>query len=238
MSQKLIEIWIRIGKRNPWVCQVGSKDPRDQCAFEKPFGEKYFCECRTIDELIETFKQGNWCLGAAFYYKNICFINQIHTGDEWLVIRDKIAFESLSALAVLKQEGEQGIRNFIEDVLVATRDQLKTLDYRRRRCFQCNKVVGESGIKLEYPHYNIEQYRTAPRTPLIKEQLWICEECCSTIDLENINRRDARKKDAFIEILNDASLYYESRPLDQKICENVKDPCFILKETYLTLQEN
>ncbi|TFF93366.1 MAG: hypothetical protein EU543_03800 [Promethearchaeota archaeon] len=170
----------------------------------------------------------------AIYYKNICFINQIHAGDEWLVIRDNIAFESLTALAVLKDKGEQGIRNFIEDVLVATREQLKALEYKRKRCFRCNKVVGQTGTKLEYPRYDIEQYRHAPRTPLIKEHFWVCEKCRKEINLKNINRKDKAKKDEFLDILNDAALYYKSRPLDQKVCEIVKNPHFILKETYQT----
>ncbi|MBD3214153.1 MAG: hypothetical protein GF311_16205 [Candidatus Lokiarchaeota archaeon] len=79
-------------------------------------------------------------------------------------------------------------------MLVATRDQLKTLEYKRKRCFRCNKVVGKSRIKFEYPRYTIEQYRHAPRTPLIKEQFWVCEKYRIKIDLENINRMDEEKK--------------------------------------------
>ena len=34
---ELIKTWIQIGKRNPWIRQVGSGNPEDVCAFEKPF---------------------------------------------------------------------------------------------------------------------------------------------------------------------------------------------------------
>ena len=98
----LIQTWIKIGKKNPWIRQVGSGNPEDSCAFEKPFGKSYFYECKTLDELKEKFAHGNWCLGQAFYFQNLCFINQIDGGDEWLTIKDDWAFESISWMVVIK----------------------------------------------------------------------------------------------------------------------------------------
>ena len=97
-----IQTWIKIGKANPWIKQVGSGNPEDLCAYEAPFGENYFYECKTLDELKEKFERNNWCLGQAFYYQNLCFINQIDGGDEWLTIKDNWAFESISWMLIIK----------------------------------------------------------------------------------------------------------------------------------------
>jgi len=64
-------------------------------------------------------------LGQPFYFKNLCFINQINAGDEWLVIRDGIAFESLTAGAM----GYEEFRDWIKCVMNATDEDLKTLEY-------------------------------------------------------------------------------------------------------------
>jgi len=59
--------------------------------------------CSTIahlDDLYKFFKHGNWCLGSAIIYKNLCFIQQVNGGDEWLTIKnfpdEAINFESIS----------------------------------------------------------------------------------------------------------------------------------------------
>ena len=62
---------------------------------------------------------------VAFYFQNLCFINQINAGDEWLVIRDVIAFESLTAGAM----GYEEFRDWIECVFTATEEELRRLEY-------------------------------------------------------------------------------------------------------------
>ena len=99
---ELVKTWIKIGKANPCIRQVGSGDPEDECAFEPPFGETYFYKCETIDELKELFSRGNWCMGQAFYYQNLCFINQVEGGDEWLTIKDDWDFDSISWKIVIE----------------------------------------------------------------------------------------------------------------------------------------
>jgi len=132
MSEDLLDIWVRLGMNNPWIKQVGSGDPNDTCAFEKPWGKDYFTECKTVDELMQRFTHGNWMLGVAFYYKNLCFINQINAGDEWLTIKNNIAFESISADLIIEQDGEQRFKDMIEDMLNATPEQLRNLTYDRK----------------------------------------------------------------------------------------------------------
>lgn len=120
-----IKTWLEIGNKNIWIKEHNT-DP-DCLTYRDPaFDEKSFCECETVQELIEKFEYGNWCIGQAFYYKNICFINQIDAGDEWLVIRDDIAFESFSCQNIIKA-GE--FEMCIDRILKATPEQLKNLDY-------------------------------------------------------------------------------------------------------------
>ncbi|OVE79907.1 hypothetical protein BVY01_01280 [bacterium I07] len=111
-----IETWIRIGCQNSWI--AGAYDPE--------FSEKSFAECQTQDELENQFIHGNWCLGQAFYYQNICFINQVNGGDEWLVIRDDIAFESFTCSKIIER-GE--FDELIGRIQTATPEQLKSLNY-------------------------------------------------------------------------------------------------------------
>lgn len=107
--------WVAIGKRNPWV--RGAYDPR--------FDLSQLHEKRTIEELYNHFQHGNWCLGDAPYYQNLCFINQVDGGSEYMVIRDDIAFESLTAERYTLEK----LTDFITRAQKATVEQLRKLEY-------------------------------------------------------------------------------------------------------------
>ena len=121
----MIEKWLSIAQQNPWIRQRGSSDANDTCAFEPPLSEQDFFQCNTVVELYNYLVRGNWMLGQPFYFKNLCFINQINAGDEWLVIRNGIAFESLTAGAM----GYEQFRDWIKCVMNATDEDLKNLEY-------------------------------------------------------------------------------------------------------------
>lgn len=114
--------WLKMGKRNPWIAEAD--DPA--------FTEKSFHECKTIDELIKAFEFGNWSLGSAFYYKDLCFINQVNGGDEWLVIRADVKFESASCGRMIEDDGLESFKKWLYDILSATDEELKSLDYTER----------------------------------------------------------------------------------------------------------
>jgi len=115
-EQELLGSWLAIGNRNHWVKY--SNDP--------PFTLKSFSKCETIEELEENISQGNWCLGQAFYYKNLCFINQVDGGDEWLTIKDDLSFESMTFSGIIK-DGE--FYDLINRLLTASLIDCKNLDY-------------------------------------------------------------------------------------------------------------
>ena len=120
-----VEGWLSIAQQNPWIRQRGSGDANDMCAFEDSLTEQDFFQCGTIEELYNFLTQGNWILGQPFYFQNLCFINQINAGDEWLVIRDGVAFESLTAEAMEYEE----FTDWIECVFNATEEDLRRLEY-------------------------------------------------------------------------------------------------------------
>ena len=121
----MIEKWLSIAQQNAWIRQRGSQDANDVCAFEPSLTEQDFFQCGTITELYSFLSRGNWMLGQPFYYQNLCFINQINAGDEWLVIRDGIAFESLTAEAM----GFEEFKEWIKCVMKATEQDLRNLTY-------------------------------------------------------------------------------------------------------------
>jgi hypothetical protein len=41
-----------------------------------------FHECYMLTALEERIGHGNWLLGTAFFYRDLCFINQVNGGDE------------------------------------------------------------------------------------------------------------------------------------------------------------
>src|SRR6202042_1564420 len=73
-KKRLVLEWLKLGKQYPWIKEA--EDP--------PFNTQSFQECQTDKELLEKFEHGNWSLGQAFYVGNLCFINQVDGGDEWL----------------------------------------------------------------------------------------------------------------------------------------------------------
>jgi len=121
----MIKEWIDIGNRNPWI-KEHNNDPYCLTYRDPVFDENMFTECKSIEELKERFIHGNWCIGQAFYYKNICFINQVNGGDEWLVIRDDIPFESFNCCNII-DAGE--FDDYIIRIERASPEQLKSLEY-------------------------------------------------------------------------------------------------------------
>jgi hypothetical protein len=115
-AKNLMETWEAIGLVNPWIAQAN--DP----AFSKYLLKRV----STLRELELLFEHGNWCLGQGFYFQNLCFINQIDGGDEWLTIKDDYAFESITFRGIIKK-GE--FEAYVQRLLNATKEQCINLEY-------------------------------------------------------------------------------------------------------------
>jgi hypothetical protein len=93
-----------------------------------------FYGCQSLDELEERLGFCMWALGTAFYYRELCFINQVDGGDEWLTIRafreggkvDSLAFESITFSSYI-EEGR--FKDLIERLLKANKEDCRRLTY-------------------------------------------------------------------------------------------------------------
>jgi hypothetical protein len=109
--------WLEIGRGNIWISR----------AVDPPFGPLSFYECHTAVELREKFWHGNWSVGTAFVWRDLCFIEQVEAGDEWLTIKDGRAFESISWRLIIKAGEFAGT---LADLHAATREQCRELEWR------------------------------------------------------------------------------------------------------------
>lgn len=116
LDEELREQWYRLGVSNPSV----------SAAIDPPFTPGSFVGCYSTDELEEQISRGNWSIGTAFYYRDLCFIQQVDGGDEWLTIRHGIAFESMT-LEPYIEEGR--FAQLIRRLLAATKAQCQALTY-------------------------------------------------------------------------------------------------------------
>lgn len=117
-KRDMMDMWLLEGYRNPWI----------RCADDPMFTRSSFQEVNTVDELLEKFRHGNWCLGQAFVYKNLAFINQINGGDEWMTIKNWCPFESITFRAVLKR-GDDYARQYVEELLQYPINNSNSPDY-------------------------------------------------------------------------------------------------------------
>ena len=140
----IVEKWLSIAQQNPWIRQRGSGDANDTCAFEEALSEQDFFQCNTVVELYSFLVRGNWMLGQPFYFKNLCFINQINAGDEWLVIRDGIAFEIQ-------------INNQVDGTAVLLRSTIKGYDYRNSH-LEKQKTQLKATCELIWKYSRVRSY--------------------------------------------------------------------------------
>jgi hypothetical protein len=121
-KKRLVMKWLEIGKKNPSI----------RLANDPPLNTQSFHECQTDKELLAKFEHGNWCNGQAFFVGNLCFINQVNGGDEWLTIKDDTPFESISFGHIIKHKGLNEAQKLLDDIRASSVEQCKKLDYRAR----------------------------------------------------------------------------------------------------------
>lgn len=115
-TETLLQTWESIGLNYRWI----------RNAWDPSFSKSMLWYCSTIEGLQINLAYGNWCLGQGFCYKNLCFINQVNGGDEWLTIKDDYAFESITFRRYIKNETFDIL---INRLLGATKEQCIHLKY-------------------------------------------------------------------------------------------------------------
>lgn len=125
--QKFLDTCYKLGMANPWC---GSRAAAEYIVEDDRLNRDSFTIFLDLEELKKTFEHGNWCLGQAFVYNDLCFINQVDGGDEWLTIKrfddEVIKFESISMIPTIK-DGE--FEFLMERLEKATKEQCRELEY-------------------------------------------------------------------------------------------------------------
>lgn len=82
----MLDEWLRIGRRNPWIAE----------AWDPPFNDRAFALCRSPEQMARTVDRDNWSLGTAFVLADtdVCMIQQRDGAGEFLMIRGSQAFDS------------------------------------------------------------------------------------------------------------------------------------------------
>jgi len=96
------------GQVRRWIVQwiaIGLENPLIRDANDPPFNSRSFDLCQTDDELLMKIGKGGWPLGQAFHIGNLCFINLIRGGDEWLPIKESTPFKIVSFGRVIASQG-------------------------------------------------------------------------------------------------------------------------------------
>jgi len=115
-NEPWLDTWVMIGKRNLWIRE----------AYDPPFTKTMLEKCETVEALQEKLSHTGWCLGQGFFFQNLCFINQIDGGDEWLTIKDDYDFESITFSGFIKT-GE--FPRLIQRLLAASKEDCIHLTY-------------------------------------------------------------------------------------------------------------
>jgi hypothetical protein len=111
-----VSTWLAIGMANRWI--------RRAC--DPHFTRASFTCCVDAEELKARLAHGNWCLGSAFYLGDLCFIEQVGGGGEWLVIKQDVAFESASCGHMM----ESGtFDDFLSRIQAASVERCRALEY-------------------------------------------------------------------------------------------------------------
>lgn len=129
-TQNFIDMCYKIGMKNGWCSGRYAMDDGDFIVEEDRLNKNSFTVFTDLNKLKEDMSHRNWCLGQAFVYHDLCFMNQVDGGGEWLTIKrfndEAISFESISMHLVI-EDGE--FEDLIERLEKATKEQCQTLDY-------------------------------------------------------------------------------------------------------------
>ena len=120
-NKKEKEFWKRaynLGMKNGWCSGRYTIEDGGFIVEEDRLNEN---SCIVVDELkkiYKFFKHGNWCLGQSVIYRELCFIQQVDGGDEWLTIKnfgdEAVAFESISFEGMDYEEFADVLRHLLK----------------------------------------------------------------------------------------------------------------------------
>ena len=129
-QNQFIEMAYQIGMANGWCSGRFAMQDGDFITEEDRLNRNSFATFTDLEKLKADMANTNWCLGSSFIYHDLCFMNQVDGGGEWLTIKrfddEAIAFESISMHLVI-EDGE--FENLIRRLEAATKEQCRRLNY-------------------------------------------------------------------------------------------------------------
>jgi hypothetical protein len=136
INENVVLAFMKKANENPWINgRVSIEDGDPLSAMEYALNRNKFTFAHRFKVLKEFFEHGNWAQNEAIVYRDLCFVQQINGGDEWLVMKwfkdHAISFESMSFRFALKRGDFEDI---INDLCNATEEQCKNLEWRSRKC--------------------------------------------------------------------------------------------------------
>ena len=129
-QEEFINACYKIGMKNPWCSGRADFEDGNFIPEEDRLNRNSFTVFTDAAKLKDAFKRGNRCLSEAFVYRDLCFMNQVNGGDEWLTMKrfgdEVIAFESISWIPTI-DDGE--FDDLLKRLERATKKQCQELDY-------------------------------------------------------------------------------------------------------------
>ncbi|MBW1860327.1 MAG: hypothetical protein JRI70_09725 [Deltaproteobacteria bacterium] len=130
VQTQFIEECYQIGMRNGWCSGKFAQMDGDYIVEEDRLNKNSFKIYADLEELKDVLSRSNWCLGTSCVYHDLCFMNQVDGGGEWLTIKrfddEVIAFESMS-MSIIVEAGE--FEDTIQRLEAATKEQCRTYTY-------------------------------------------------------------------------------------------------------------
>lgn len=118
------------GMENGWCSGRYAEEDGDFMVEEDRLNLNSFIFVEDLLELEEFFRRGNWCLGQAVIFQELCFIQQIDGGDEWLTMKlfgnEVVVFESISFQPFIRH-GE--FDELLSQLQKASKEQCELLTY-------------------------------------------------------------------------------------------------------------
>ena len=129
-QEEFINACYKIGMQNPWCSGRADFEDGNFLSEEDRLNRNSFTVFTDAGKLKDAFKRGNRCLGEAFVYRDLCFMNQVNGGDEWLTMKgfgdDVLVFESISWIPII-DDGE--FDDLLKRLERATKKQCQELEY-------------------------------------------------------------------------------------------------------------
>lgn len=240
-----LKTWYEIGLRNHWIAS----------AYDPEFKITSFFECKTLEHLLKKLGQGNWSLGTAFYYKNLAFINQVNGGDEWLIIKENIDFESYSCGCVIRENEYEfvsdiyrylhtptsEIRNFEYKVDIPEEIEIDGIIYRDKMKIKKERIEfifkAVTDQQLSYLYDSIDRMNEIKKNP--EQYIRYLESKGYSIDMDNlVGTKNYRKEELPISLKSDGTLDKSSfawRIEDYKVKDDVVEISVPLQELITNL---